>query len=94
MGLDVSNAEEIDVETFPMLYTLLPCSEEVRGGSPRTVNLARVRLPSGEAVWVFASNIYLMENKLQLFLDFALGADANVTDRFRFRDTGSQVAGS
>ena len=30
VGLDVSNAEEIDVEIFPMLYSL-PYFEEVRG---------------------------------------------------------------
>ena len=35
-----------------------------------------------------------MGEKLQPFMDFALDADDNVTDRFRFQDTDSQVAGS
>ena len=93
MGFDVSNATEIDVEKFPMLEALR-CFEEGRVGTPKTVNLARVRLPLGEAVSAFASNIHVMGEKLQPFMDFALGAKANVTDRFRFRDTGLQVAGS
>ena len=58
------------------------------------MNLARVRLPSGEAVTAFTSNIHLMVEKLQPFTDFALGEGAAVSDRFRFRDIGVQVAGS
>ena len=72
----------------------LSCFEEERVGTPKTVNLARVRLPSGEAVSAFELNIHLMGEKLQPFMDFALGADANVTDMFHFQDTGLQVAGS
>ena len=86
VGLDVSNATEIDVEKFPMLEAL-PCFEEGRVGTPKTVNLAPVRLLLGEAVPAFASNIHLIGEKLQPFMDFALGVDADVTDRFRFRDT-------
>ena len=67
---------------------------EGRVGTPQTVNLARVRLPSGEAVSAFTSNIHLMGAKLQPFMDFALGEGAEVSDRFRFRDIGVQVAGS
>ena len=93
VGLDVCNATEIDVGKFPILEAL-PCFKEGRVGTPKTVNLARVRLPSGEAVSAFASNIHLIGENLQPFMDFALGAGANVTDRFRFRDAGLQVAGS
>ena len=93
VGLDVSNATEIDVEKFSLLEDP-PCFKEGRVGTPKTVNLARVRLPSGEAVPVFASNIFLIGEKFPPFMDFELGADANVTDRFHFRDTGLQVAGS
>ena len=93
VGLDVSNITEIDVDKFPVLEAL-PCIKKGRVGTPRRVNLARVRLPSGEAVLSCASNIHFMEEKLQPFVDFALGADASETDRFRFRDTGFQVAGS
>ena len=57
------------------------------------MNVARVRLPSGEAVIAFAS-IHLIEEKLQPFVDLALGEGAAVTDKFRFRDIGVQVAGS
>ena len=63
VGLDVSNATG-DVDKFPMLEDL-HCFEEGRVGAPRTVNLARVRLPSGEAVSSFASNIHLVGEKLQ-----------------------------
>ena len=91
--LDVSNAKAIDFEQSPVFETL-PCFEEGRVGTPQTVNLARVRLPSGEAVTAFTSNIHLMVEKLQPFMDFALGEGAEVSDRFRFRDIGVQVAGS
>ena len=91
--LDVSNAKAIDFENAPIFETL-PCFVEGRVGTPQTVNLARVRLPSGEAVSAFTSNIHLMGEKLQPFMDFALGEGAEVSDRFRFRDIGVQVAGS
>ena len=48
VGLDVSNATEIDVDKFPTLEAI-HCFEEGRVGTTRIVNLARVRLPSGEA---------------------------------------------
>ena len=85
--LDVSNAKAIDFENAPIFETL-PCFVEGRVGTPQTVNLARVRLPSGEAVSAFTSNIHLMGEKLQPFMDFALGEGAEVSDRFRFRDIG------
>ena len=35
-----------------------------------------------------------MGGKLQPFMDFAVGADAEVADRLRFRDVGTQIASS
>ena len=58
-GLEVFNATEVDVESFPMSEDI-PSFEEERIGTPKTVNLVRVRLSSGEAVPAFASNIHLM----------------------------------
>ena len=89
--LDVSNATAIDFDKSP-IFEALPCFVEGRVGTPQTVNLARVRLPSGEAVTAFTSNIHLMGEKLQPFMDFALGEGAAVSDRFRFRDIGVQVS--
>ena len=91
--LDVSNATAIDFDKSP-IFKALPCFVEGRVDTPQTVNLARVMLPSGEAVTAFTSNIHLMGEKLQPFMDFALGEGAAVSDRFRFRDIGVQVAGS
>ena len=93
VGLDVSNATEIDVDKFPVLQTL-PCFEGGEVGTPKTVNLARIMLPSGEVISLFASNIHFMGEKLQPFMDFSLGADANVVERFHFRDVGSKKASS
>ena len=90
-GLDVSNATAIDFDKSP-IFEALPCFEEGRVGTPQIVNLARVRLPSGEAVTTFTSNIHLMGEKLQPFMDFALGEGAAVSDRFRFRNIDVQVA--
>ena len=63
-------------------------------GAPQTVNLERVLLPTGESLSEFVANIHFMGEKLQPFMDFAVGADAELSERFSFREAGAQVAGS
>ena len=93
MGSEVSNARVIGRDEFPVLE-LLPCFVKGRIGTPQTVNLNRVLLPSGEALSSFASNLHFMGGKLQPFMDFAVGADAEVANRFSFLNAGAQVASS
>jgi hypothetical protein len=78
---------------FPV-FEVLPCFDKGKVGAPLTVNLARVLLPSGEALQEFASNIHMMGGVLQPFMDFALGANAAEAERFGYRDAGARVAGS
>ena len=84
-GSEVSNAGIVDMDKFPVVE-LSHCFDKGRVGRPPVVNLNRVVLPSGEALSLFTYNLHLMRGKLQPFIDFAVGADAEVADRFRFRD--------
>ena len=85
VGSEVSNDGIVDMDEFPVLE-LSPCFDEGRVGRPPVVNLNRVLLPSGEALSLFAYNLHFMRGKLQPFMDFAVGADAELVDRFSFRD--------
>ena len=93
VGSEVSNAGIIDMEVFPVVESL-PCFVKGKVGTPQTVNIERVLLPTGEALSSFMSNLHFMGEKLQPFMDFAVGADAKLADRFSFRDAGAQVARS
>ena len=89
VGLDVLNATNIDMNEFPVLET--PYFNEGRVGTPNIVNLNCILLPLGEALSSFASNLYFMRENLQPFMGFAVGVDAEVADRLRFRDAGTQI---
>ena len=91
--LDVSNATDIGIDKFSILETLT-CFEKGRVGTPKFVNLDHVVLPLRKALSSFTSNLHFMGGKMQSFMDFAVGADAEVTTGFRFRDAGVQVATS
>ena len=91
--LDVSNSTIKDINEFCPVLETIPCFDERRVETPRIENLQRVML-SRQVLYTFASYLYFMGRKLQSFMDFALGADAEVTFRFRFFDTGTQVASS
>ena len=90
---EVSNAGIIDMKAFPVVEPL-PCFDKGKVGAPQTVNLERVSLPTGESLSEFVANIHFMGEKLQPFMDFAVGADAELSERFSFREAGAQVAGS
>ena len=93
VGLNASTVTEIDVNKFPVLE-YLPSFKEGRVGTPKTVSLARVLLPSGEAVSSFALNLHFMGGKLKPFMDFAVVVEADLEEMFDFRDAGTQVASS
>ena len=95
VGSDVFNATEKDTNKFPVRKPL-PCFEERRVGTPKTVNLDRDVLSSGEAInsSSFASDLHFVGGKLQPFVDLAVGAEADVADRPCFRNAGTQVASS
>ena len=90
--LDACNATAIETDKFSVLETI-PCFESAKVRTPKLVNLDRVVLPSEDAI-SFASNLHLMGGTLQPFMNFAMGAEAEVEARFRFRDAGSQAARS
>ena len=90
---EVSNAGVIDMEVFPVVESL-SCFDKGKVRAPQTVNLERVLLPTGEALSAFVSNLHFMGEKLQPFINFAVGADAELSERFSFRDAGAQIAGS
>ena len=81
------------MKEFPVVESL-PCFDKGKVGAPQTVNLERVLLPTGESLSEFVANIHFMGEKLQPFMDFAVGADAELSERFSFREAGAQVAGS
>ena len=93
VGSEVSNASIIEMKTFPVVESL-PCFDKGKVGAPQTVNLERVLLSTGEALSEFVSNLHFMGEKLQPFMDFAVGTDAELSERFSFRDAGALVAGS
>ena len=93
VGSEVSNAGIIDMKAFPVVQSL-PCFDKGKVGAPQTVNLERVLLPTGEALSEFVSDLHFMGEKLQPFMDFAVGADAELSERFSIRDAGALVAGS
>ena len=93
VGSEVSNAGIIDMEVFPVIESL-HCFNKGKVGAPQTVNLDRVLLPTGGALSSFVSNLHFMREKLQPFVDFVVGADAELAERFSFRDAGAQVARS
>ena len=81
VALDVFNATAIDTAHFRVIETL-PCFEAGRLGTPQMVNLDRGMLPSGEALSPFASILHFMGGRLQPFMDFAVGANAEVAAQF------------
>ena len=85
VGSEVSNASTVDMDEFPVLEWS-PCFDKGRLGRPPVVSLNRVLLASGEALSLFAYNLHFMREKLHPCMDFAVGADAEVADRFSFRD--------
>ena len=93
VGSEVSNAGITDMKAFPVVESLL-CFDKGKVGAPQTVNLERVLLPTGEALSEFVSTLHFMGEKLQPFMDFAVGADAELSERFSFRDAGALVTGS
>ena len=93
VGSELSNAGIIDMKEFPVVESL-PCFDKGKVGAPQMVNLERVLLPTGESLSEFVANIHFMGEKLQPFMDFAVGADAELSERFSFREAGAQVARS
>ena len=93
VGAELFNAKCIDMKAFPVVESL-PCFDKGKVGAPKTVNLERVLLPTGESLSEFVANIHFMGEKLQPFMDFAVGADAELSERFSFREAGARVAGS
>ena len=61
---EVSNAGIVDIDEFPVLEAL-PCFDKRKVGTPQTVNLNRVLLPTGEALSSFASTLHFMGGKLR-----------------------------
>ena len=49
VGAELFNAESIDMKAFPVVESL-PCFDKGKVGAPKTVNLERVLLPTGESL--------------------------------------------
>ena len=81
------------MEVFPVVESLT-CFGKGKVEAPQTVNLDRILLPTGKALSSFVSTLHFMGGKLQPFMDFAVGADAELAERFSFRDAGAHVARS
>ena len=69
---DVSRVTPIDVDMYAILESF-PCFSPGPLGTPHVVDLSRVYLPSGESLAVFDDSIHRIGDRLQPFMDAALG---------------------
>ena len=83
-----------DIKKVSVLETLLSCFDEERVETPKIVNLQRALLPLGEALSFLRLISNVMGEKLQPFMDFAVGADAEVAARFCFLNARAQISSS
>ena len=76
---------------FPVMENL-PCLKPGESGTAQVVNLNRGLFPSGRAFSPFSSNLHFMRKKLQPYMNIAVDKEAEVINRFQFRDAGAEVA--